>query len=100
MVGIDDDCRMGKAPLPIGFMETDQVFIMVVRQAPAKLVHVAAQNGVSKPIALGPHFPAPKRNCCSCWAAAMELSITEISPLVGFFIPTGMPTPLAIMRCS
>ena len=32
-------------------------------------------------------------------AAITELSITEKSPLVGFFIPTGISIPLAVSLC-
>ena len=39
------------------------------------------------------------RNVWGCWAARMEFIITDRSPLVGFFIPTGTSRPLAISRC-
>ena len=95
MVGVDDDGRIGQVPLAIGFVQALEVFIMVVRHAVAEAVDIAAQDG-GLPVV---RTSQPRnRNSCECWAASMELSMTEMSPDVGFFMPTGMPTPLAIMR--
>ena len=40
------------------------------------------------------------KNCCLCWAAEIEFNHTDKSPEVGFFIPTGIFTPLAIILCN
>ena len=72
MVRINDRCRVFQVFLRINIYQTDKILIMVVRNTGSIFVNTTTIT---------------------------EFIITEKSPLVGFFIPTGMSIPLAVRRC-
>lgn len=98
MIRVDDDSRVHKIALVVCLAERAQVLVVVVRQTVAEAVDITAQDGMRQRVALRADFPAAEqellRVLCRFNRVEHDRDITD----VGFFMPTGMPMPLAIMR--
>lgn len=95
MVGVNDAGHILKAFFSIAVVETAEILKMVVRDIVAVFIDSTAENSMGQWIAGCFDFPASVDKHLRALGASMELSMTEISPLIGFFIPHGMPDTAA-----
>ena len=58
MIAVDDDGGIGERSFAIQVEDLLQVLVVVVRHAGAKMVHVAAEDGMGERISCGVDFPA------------------------------------------
>ena len=87
VVRVDDDGGILQTALAVELAQLAQILTEPRRMAWAR----------GLPLLRTSHWE--RRNVCPCWAALMEFIMTVRSPLVGFFMPTGMSSPLEMRRC-